>query len=162
MALLSALESEHLGTLEEIDRRLRARKILIQGYTIDPIIGYVAVKIDVLREIRPPDELKTLADQGTRPLLEEVFGGLPGYVVVTDAQLKVEDLSYKGDAEHDGISIQCTMNIEHTYVMKDGKYLCEWNDPANPLHTQEPLIEKKKVERVLEQNGQVLTMRYNL
>jgi hypothetical protein len=89
MALLSALESEHLGTLQEIDKRLRARKILIEGYRIDPIIGYVAVKIDVLREIRPPDELKTLADEGTRPLLEDVFGGLPGYVVVTDAQVKV-------------------------------------------------------------------------
>jgi hypothetical protein len=162
MALLSALESEHIGTLQEIDKRLRARKILIEGYRIDPIIGYVAVKIDVLREIRPPDELKTLADQGTRPLLEDVFGGLPGYVVVTDAQVKQEDLSYKGDADDDGISIQCTMNIEHTYVMKDGKYLCEWNDPANPLHTQERLIEKKKVERVIEQENGRMVIRYNL
>jgi hypothetical protein len=162
MALLSALESEHIGTLEEIDRRLRERKILIQGYHIDPIIGFVSVKIDVLREIRPPDELKTLAEKGTRPLLEDVFGGLPGYVVVTDAQVKQEDFGYKGEGDDHGISIQCTMNIEHTYVMKDGKYLCEWNDPANPLHKQEPLFEKKKVERVIEQHGNIQMIRYQL
>jgi hypothetical protein len=162
MALLSSLESVHTGTLDEIDRRLRERKILIQGYRIDPIIGYIAVKIDVLREIRPPDELKTIADEGTRPLLEDVFGGLPGYIVVTDSQLKIEDMSYKGEWDDKSISIQCSMNIEHTYVMKDGKYLCEWGDPLNPLHNFEPLFEKREVKRTIEQKDGIPTIRYEL
>jgi hypothetical protein len=153
----------HIGTLEEIDRRLRERKILIQGYRIDPIIGYVAVKIDVLREIRPPDEVKTLADKGSVPLLEDVFSGLPGYVVVTDAQLRVEDFGYKADDDQEhGISIQCTMNIEHTYIMKDGKYLCEWGDPTNPLHTPKDLFEKRKPVRTIEHGPDGVTMRYDL
>lgn len=164
MALLSSLESEHLGTLREIDRRLRERRILIQGYHIDPIKGFVSVKIDVLREIRLPDEIKTLSEQGSKPLLEEVFAGLPGYIVVTDAQLKVEDLSYKGgdDGDDGRISIQTTLSIEHTYLMKDGKYVCEWNDPLNPLNEPEPLFEKKKPTCEIEQHEGVMTMHYKL
>jgi hypothetical protein len=162
MALLSSLESEQIGTLREIDRRLRDRKILITGYRIDPIVGYVAVKIDVMREIRPPDEVKMLADHGSKPLLEEVFAGLPGYVVVTDSQLRIEDFGYKGDDEHPGISIQTTLQIEHSYVMKDGKYVCEWGDPANPLHTPKHLFEQPKPTRQIEQRGGMVRIQYNL
>jgi hypothetical protein len=161
-ALLSSLESEHIGTLREIDKRLRERQILIEGYKIDPIKGYVAVKIDVLRNIRPADEVKRLADQGSKWLLEEVFGGLGGYVVVTDHQVRIEDMGYKGQGEEHGISIQSTFSIEHTYVMKDGKYLCEWGDPANPIHKPETLFEKRPVTREVEQRDGMHVITYNL
>ena len=167
-ALLSSLENEYIGTLREIDRRLRERKILITGYNIDPIVGYVAVKIDVMREIRPPDETKVIAEKGTRPLLEDVFGGLPGYVVVTDAQLKIDNFDatpfdiQSGQDEGPGISMQITMNIEHTYVMKDGKYLCEWGDPANPLHKPKDLFEKRKPTKEVTEEGGIHVIRYNL
>lgn len=162
LALLSSLESEHIGTLREIDRRLREAKILIEGYHIDPIVGYVAVKMDILRNLRPEDEIKEISQHGSKNLLERVFGGLPGYVVVTDAQLRVEDFGWKGDDERPGISIQTTLHIEHTYVMKDGKYVCEWGDPANPLHNPKSLFEKRKPVREVEQKDGMHVIRYNL
>lgn len=163
LALLSSLESEHTGTLHEIDRRLRERKILIEGYQIDPIKGYVSVKIDVLRNIRPPDEVKRLSDEGSKWLLEEVFGGIAGYVVVTDHQLRIEDLGCKvNDNERSHLSIHTTLSIEHTYVMKDGKYLCEWGDPGNPIHHPEPLFEKKKKVVEVQRREGVTIMRYKV
>lgn len=158
MELLSSLESELLGVAREIDRRLRARKILVEGFHLDPILGYVAVKFDVLRTLRPPDEMKRLSEQGSKFLLEEIFQGLKGYVVATDAQIRHDRFDY---GENSGIAtMEVTMHVEHTYVMKDGKYLCEWGDNANPILHGEPLA--KRPQREITTDGQVTMIRYNL
>lgn len=159
-ALLSSLESEHIGTLLEIDRRLREAKILIEGYRIDPIVGYVAVKIDFLRSLRPADDpyKRMLSESGLAvfKVVEKLFEGLLGYVVVTDSELRIEDFGTEQ------MTIQTTLSIEHTYVLKDGKYLCEWGDPNNPLHKPETLFEKRPVTREVEQRDGMHVIRYNL
>ncbi len=171
MALLSSLESEHIGTLEEIDRRLRARKILIEGYRMDPIVGYVAVKIDFMRSLRPDgDPIKDALKQvglAVVKVVEDIFQGIPGYIVVTDSELRIEniggeDCQLQVGGETRNISIQTTLNIEHTYVMKDGKYLCEWGDPANPLHQPTTLFERPAPVRTIEQDEHGMTLKYQL
>jgi hypothetical protein len=142
--------------LREIDRRLREAKVLIEGYRIDPITRYIAVKVDFLRSLRPDDEVKTLGEQGAKPLLEKLLEGLPGFIVVTDSWMKLENFG----TEH--MRIETTLHIEHTVVMKDGKYLCEWGDPANPLCRPKTLFEKGPVTRRDEQRGGMHMIHYNL
>jgi hypothetical protein len=155
-ALLSSLESEHIGTLHEIDRRLRQAKVLIEGYKIDPIEGYVAVKVDFMRAFRPDDDVKELGQNGAKNILEKIFDGLPGYVVVTDAWMKIENFGTED------LRIETTLNIEHTIVMKDGKYLCEWSDPSNPLHRPKAVFEKGPITREIEHGEHGVRIRYNL
>jgi hypothetical protein len=171
LALLSSLESEHIGTLEEIDRRLREAKVLIEGYRIDPIVGYVAVKIDFLRSLRPEgDPIKQMhreVGMAIFKIVEKLFEGVKGYVVVTDSEMKIEniggdDCQLQVGEEMRHISIQTTLNIEHTYVLKDGKYVCEWGDPKNPLHQPETLFERPKPTRTIERGPDGITMRYDL
>jgi hypothetical protein len=71
-------------------------------------------------------------------------------------------LSYKGDADDDGISIQCTMNIEHTYVMKDGKVFVRVERPSQSAAQQERADREKESERVIEQENGRMVIRYNL
>ncbi len=145
--------------------------MLIEGYRIDPIVGYVAVKIDFMRSLRPDgDPIKEAFKQvglAVVKIVEEILEGIPGFVVVTDSELRIEniggeDCQLQIGEETRNISIQTTLNIEHTYVLKDGKYLCEWGDPANPLHQPETLFERPKPTRTIERGPDGITMRYDL
>lgn len=171
LALLSALESEHIGTLEEIDRRLREARILIEGYSIDPIVGYVSVKIDFLRSLRSHDDpyKKMHREVGLAvfKVVEKLFEGIRGYVVVTDSELRIEniggeDCQLNVGGELRNITIQTSMNIQHTYVLKDGKYLCEWGDPQNPLTQPLPPVEKREPVRTIEEGPHGITFKYQL
>jgi hypothetical protein len=145
--------------------------VLIEGYRIDPIVGYVAVKIDFLRSLRPDDDpIKQMHREvglAVFKIVEKLFDGVKGYVVVTDSEFKIENiggsdcqLNVGGEMRH--ISIQTSLNIEHTYVLKDGKYLCEWNDPANPLQEPKPTFERPPPVRTIEQDEHGVTLKYQL
>jgi hypothetical protein len=146
--------------LHEIDRRLREAKILIEGYRIDPIIGFVAVKIDFMRSLRPDDDpykvLLKESGMAACKIIEKLFDGLPGYVVVTDAELRIEDFGTET------LSIKTTVSLEHTYVLKDGKYLCEWGDPANPIHEGRVFQKKRPVREELTNAVGMPILRYHL
>lgn len=133
---------------------------MIEGYRIDPIVGFIAVKLDFLRSLRPEgDPIKEQMRQvGTNvyKVIEELFHGLPGYLVVTDAELRVEDFGTEQ------MTIRTSLKIEHTYVLKDGKYLCEWGDPANPISQGQPLQKKKPLKEEFIDDAGMPTIRYNL
>lgn len=120
------------------------------------------MKIDILRTLRPDDQVKKLGEQGSKFLLEEIMAGFSGYVVVTDCQTRIEDFGYKGTDERPAISIKTTLNIEHTYVLLDGKYVCEWGDNNNPLiHPMPEKPTKRPLREIREEQGRMV-MRYNL
>lgn len=158
--LLSALESEHTGILVEIDRRLRDAKILIEGYRSDPIVGFVAVKLDFLRSLRPDNDpykaMLNVPGLAALKVVEKLFEGLPGYIVVTDSEMRVSGFGT------DAMSITTTLKIEHTYVLKDGNYLCEWGDPDNPINKGQPLQKKQPVREERHDANGMHAIRYQL
>ena len=134
--IISALESELTNRLRVIDERLREAKVLVEGMSLDPIKRFVSVKLDFLRSLRPPgDRVKHILDEDEtgEKALEDLFDGIPGWVVVTDAQLKTENV------EAENLTLSMAINIEHTIVLKDGKFFCEWTDPKNPLVDEPPI-----------------------